>query len=84
MPRYIISYDLRGKKPDYKVIEKALDDLGAERLLQSVWAVKTDLALRKVYNKLLIGISKGDGILVSEVIHRGWIGRGLESDFPKL
>ena len=37
---YLISYDLKGPDPQYEVITESLKDLGAERVLQSVWILE--------------------------------------------
>ena len=90
--RYIISYDLSTEKgiPDYSVIESLLKKLGAHRLLQSVWGVRTELELKPLYAQLkraLRGGLKpldGDGLLVVTVVEGGGIGRGLESKLTSL
>ena len=42
--KYLISYDLRGKnrRDDRRSLDEFLDDWGAERVLESQWAIELD------------------------------------------
>ena len=75
---YVISYDLRKPGRDYDPLYDALEQEGAERILQSQWALKIGLpgqakVLRAEFKRF---IDNNDRLLVTEV--DDWAGRKLK------
>lgn len=67
MPRYIVSYDLRGEARDktYEALEKEFEGTyKAKRLLESVWGLSSELTLDQLYDDLIRLVNIGDGLLV--------------------
>ena len=65
---YVISYDLRKPGRDYKSLTDALKGIGAQRVLESVWAARRDQTsaekLRDYFKKF---IDSNDRLLVVAV-----------------
>ncbi len=77
MPLYLIAYDLKDKDSDaYAEIEKALESIGAKRVLESVWTLDSPDGMQDVESigrRLELVIHKEDEILVVETtgpVHR--------------
>ena len=80
---HIISYDLRQPDRDYETLWKALSEIGARRVLQSVWAVKSNgKTPAKLRDQLKRYIDENDRLLVAEV--DGWATRSAMSDMNEL
>ncbi len=82
MPRMLISYDLR--KPnydeaDYEDLYKGLEALGAKRMQESVWAVRTDASPSVVFDRLSTHMHSRDRLLVARVSGHSRTSRGCTS-----
>jgi CRISPR-associated endonuclease Cas2 len=70
MHRLLISYDLRwptSSEEDYEELYKALAKIGAERIQESVWAVRTSKASHEIFEQLSHHIHAGDRLLVARI-----------------
>lgn len=70
MPRILISYDLR--KPDYKEADyedlySDLEALGAKRIQESMWAVRTGASPSVVFDRLSAHLHSHDRLLVARI-----------------
>ena len=80
MPKYIVSYDLRGEErgEDYTKLEKTLKDTyRAKRLLQSVWGLSSELTYIQLYTRIKRFVKPGDGIMLVHIT--AGRGSGLEN-----
>ncbi len=68
MAKYIISYDLRKPERDYQPLYAELDILGAARIQESVWAVRTRVTAQQIFDVLWRHMhSQKDRLLVAEL-----------------
>ena len=84
---YLISYDLQNSSPeDYPSIDDALQKLGAEKILRTVWAIYRKDTTAESIVRLLNGEIKenrGDGLVVvcfgDDLSNRSFSQKGLGS-----
>jgi hypothetical protein len=66
--RYLISYDLRKPDRDYSPLYDELNSLGAKRIQESVWAVRSTLGPGDIFDKLWPHMENArDRLLVARV-----------------
>jgi CRISPR/Cas system-associated endoribonuclease Cas2 len=68
MALYFVDYDLR-KQADYNKLYDALESLGANRILESMWAFNhNSTSCSEVRDHLMQFIDIDDGLVVSRVV----------------
>lgn len=66
---YLVCCDLRGTQANYKSLAKSLHNLGAQKLLDSVWILKHQKnAERRIFNFISESVSADDSLLVVPII----------------
>ena len=65
--RYLIAYDLMQPGQNYAALWKALADMGAVRVLESAWIVRSRLSAVDLANYCLRYMDPNDRLFVSEV-----------------
>ena len=68
---YLVCYDLITQGQDYSPLINRLEDLGAIRLLYTVWLVSSSLTALDIRDELVTFMSGEDKLLVAEVTQRG-------------
>lgn len=72
---YIVSYDLNAQTSEYARLHELLGAYPANRrILQSTWLIRTDDAVRQVYENLVPAIRKPDRLLVVDVSRSAYYG----------
>jgi len=85
MARYVISYDLRKPDHDYRPLYDELDELGATHIQDSVWAVRTELTAKQVFDALWEHLHSGkDRLLVVETSKSNWTNRNGINKFKNV
>jgi hypothetical protein len=77
MALYVVSYDLSKPEQDYPQLLEYLHLIGARRLLDSQWLVRSGATRDAVYQGIRAQIDSNDALLVCLVGKRG--GRELEA-----
>jgi hypothetical protein len=68
MSNYLITYDFhKQKKAAYDEMDGALQELGANRIFQTVWIMESDLSAKEVVNSLSRIVKKRGELLVVEL-----------------
>jgi CRISPR-associated endonuclease Cas2 len=73
MALYLIAYDLRKPDFDYADLDSKLEQLGAKRVQESVWMLRSNESAKALQNQLKGSIHKKDRLLVAEV--HSWASR---------
>ena len=71
MAKILVSYDLRIPDRDYKPLYTRLAAWNAFRVLESVWALKSDATVTQVRDDLLKYMHQKDGLLAIEMSRAG-------------
>jgi hypothetical protein len=71
MSNYIISYDLHNQR-HYQPVWTLLQNLGAVRLLESLWVVTTTLSASQISDALQTVIDNDDSTAVVELKQGSW------------
>ncbi|HEY4054002.1 MAG TPA: hypothetical protein VGL74_09670 [Terriglobales bacterium] len=64
MALYLVSYDLNKPEQDYPELVDYLRLIGARKVLQSEWLVRSGATRDAVYNGVKANLGSGDGLLV--------------------
>jgi CRISPR-associated endonuclease Cas2 len=70
MYRLLISYDLQwpnASEDDYGELYKALAEIGARRIQESVWAVRSEKTPNELFKRLHRHLHAGDRLLVARI-----------------
>ena len=69
MALFLISYDITEKNHDYQSLWDFLNQLGAQRILYSEWAVpwRNDSSAKELADAATAHLMKGDGLFVCEL-----------------
>jgi hypothetical protein len=79
MPNYFVSYDLIAPQKNYPRVEVSIQSLGpSNRLLYSVWFVKSNLNIEAVRDHIAAALDSNDKLLVIEAA--GATGQRLDND----
>ena len=82
MSLFFVAYDLDKPGQDYEDLWTELEDLGAKRVQESVWALRYDGKTVALRDLLQQHIDKNDRLLVVRSAH--WAGCGSMSDINKI
>jgi len=82
MALFYIAYDLDKPGQDYQNLWDELDSLGAKRVQDSVWALRSDTSAKELRDVLKKHIDSDDRLLV--VQSGDWASRNLMHDPNKL
>jgi hypothetical protein len=72
MSTALITYDLRKPGQNYQPLWDRLEALGAIRVLESVWAVKTAATAAAIRDDLQRYIDPNDGLVVARIASAAW------------
>ena len=80
--RFVISYDLNRPGQNYTTLWEALEQLGAQRILQSQWIVRRNTSAQELNNFVWQYMDQNDRLLVTCLDDGSWWHRNLRID-PK-
>lgn len=72
MKKVFISYDLRAPGRNYKELYDKLQSMGAIRVLESLWAMRTSLGPAALRDTLTPLLDSNDGLIVVRVGASAW------------